>query len=196
MTFIDRNRLNISVAVISTMVAVALSVPPLRVVIERSMAWHMVFQMPMLVVSGWLSVRAMPSSFTMRRLDSFNQFGLTGFMLAQVIVAYWMLPSAIDRAVVLPPVDTIKIITLFLTGMLLRDAFTRAPGALQLFFMGYWVSMMCWLGFYFVTTDLRLCNAYSLQSQVSTGWGLLAIGVALGLAWVASMLVKKIAFGL
>lgn len=196
MMVIARARLTVGLAAVSTAVAVALSVPPLRSVIEQSMAWHMVFQMPLLVLSGWLTVRALPPRIAIRGLASFNQFGLTGFMAAQIVVAYWMLPSAIDRAVVLPSVDAIKLLTLFFTGMLLADAFKRAPSALQLFFMGYWVSMMCWLGIYFATTDLRLCNAYSLQSQVNTGWGLLALGAALGITWTVSMFSKKVTLSL
>ena len=186
-----------AVAAAALALAVPLSVPPLRVVIEQSMAWHMVFQMPLLVLTGWLAARALLPYFSMRAMRamrswaSFNQFGLTGFMAAQIIVAYWMLPSAIDRAVVLPAFDAAKLLTLFIAGMLLADAFKRAPAALQLFFMGYWVSMMAWLGIYFATTDLRLCNAYSLQSQINTGWGLLALGAALGIAWVVSMLKKN-----
>ena len=172
-------------ATLCTFVAVVLSVPPLRSVIEQSMAWHMVFQMPLLVLSGWLTFNALSGSKALQRLASlnrFNQFGLTGFMAAQVIVAYWMLPSAIDRAVVLPLVDALKLLTLFICGLLLAAAFKRAPTALQLFFIGYWVSMMAWLGIYFATSDLRLCNAYSLQSQVNTGWGLVALGLLLGVA--------------
>ena len=168
--------------------AVSLSVPPLRSVIEQSMAWHMVFQMPLLVLSGWLAMRALPPTNSLKRWYSFNHFGLTGLMASQIIVAYWMLPLAIDRAVVLPAVDAIKLLTLFISGALLADGFKRAPLVLQLFFMGYWVPMMAWLGIYLATTDLRLCNAYSLESQVQTGWGLLALGGALGIAWGASML--------
>jgi hypothetical protein len=119
------------------------------------------------------------------RLGQFNHFGLTGFMAAQVIIAYWMLPMAIDRALVQPLFDVIKLVTLFTSGILLADAFKRAPSVLQLFFMGYWVSMMCWLGVYFATTELRLCNAYSLQSQGITGTGLAVLGLLLGCAWLA-----------
>jgi hypothetical protein len=175
-------------ATLSAGFAAALSVPPLRSVIEQSMAWHMVFQMPLLVLAGALAYLALPPRFGSSRLaelNQFNHFGLTSFMAAQVIIAYWMLPMAIDRAVVHPPFDAIKLATLFTSGMLLAGAFKRAPSVLQLFFMGYWVSMMCWLGIYFATTDLRLCNAYSLQSQVATGWGLLALGLLLGVGWVA-----------
>ena len=177
-------------AAICAAVAVALSVP-LRSVIEQSMAWHMAFQMPLLVLSGWLMMRALPRNLHFSGWASFNNFGLTGFMAAQVILAYWMLPSSLDRAVVLPMFDAAKVITLLISGVLLADAFNRAPSVLQLFFMGYWVSMMAWLGIYFATTDLRLCNAYSLQSQINTGWGLLALGAALSVAWVVSVLKKS-----
>ena len=174
-------------ALFVTVVATVLSVHPLRIIIEQSMAWHMVFQMPLLVLGGWLAALALPRLVLLQRVAGFNAFGLTGFMAAQIIIAYWMLPLAIDRAVVLPLVDALKLITLFGSGMLLADAFRRAPAVLQLFFVGYWVSMMCWLGIYFATTDLRLCNAYSLQSQINTGWGLLMLGISLSIAWVASV---------
>jgi hypothetical protein len=183
-----KGRLLAGLAVSCAAIAVALSVPPLRSVIEQSMAWHMVFQMPLLVLAGALAYFALPPRFgsgPLANLSQFNHFGLTGFMAAQVIIAYWMLPMAIDRAVVQPPFDAIKLATLFASGVLLADAFKRAPSVLQLFFIGYWVSMMCWLGIYFATTDLRLCNAYSLQSQAATGWGLLVLGLLLGVVWVA-----------
>jgi len=168
----------------AALLALALSVPPLRSVIEQSMAWHMVFQMPLLVLAGALAARALPGLALPGKWPSFNLFGLTGFMAAQGIIAYWMLPSAIDRAVVNPGFDVFKLLTLFFSGILLRGAFQRAPLALQLFFIGYWVSMMCWLGIYFATTTLRLCNAYSLESQSATGWGLLALGLLLGIVWL------------
>ena len=186
-------------ATLCTFVAVVLSVPPLRSVIEQSMAWHMVFQMPLLVLSGWLTFNALSGSKLLQRLASlnpFNQFGLTGFMAAQVIVAYWMLPLTIDRAVVLPLVDALKLLTLFICGLLLAAAFERAPTALQLFFIGYWVSMMAWLGIYFATTDLRLCNAYSLQSQVNTGWGLVALGGVLGVVWLGNAWRRSVQFAI
>jgi hypothetical protein len=59
---------------------------------------------------------------------------------------------------------------------------------LQLFFIGYAVPMMIWLGLYFASVDLRLCNAYSLESQVRAGHGLAALALALGALWLAKML--------
>lgn len=176
------------------LLAVALSVPPLRMVIEQSMAWHMVFQMPLLVGAGALTSRAMPALGLNAKWGNFNLFGLTSFMAAQGVIAYWMLPSAIDRAVINPEFDLLKLLTMFISGMLLREAFRRAPIALQLFFMGYWVSMMCWLGIYFATADLRLCNAYSRESQIVTGWGLLTLGLLLGIVWLGQAWRKTIKY--
>ncbi|GAA4011742.1 hypothetical protein [Actimicrobium antarcticum] len=171
-------------AISITVTAIALSFAPLRFLIEQSMVWHMAVQMPLLVLAGWLVMRAMSRWRTLHWLAPWNRYGLTGFITALVILAYWMLPLAIDRAVVLPSADLLKLLTLFLAGLLLQHSFACSPAALQLFFVGYLVSMMTWLGSYFVTTDLRLCNAYSLATQVRTGWGIAAIGIGLGALWV------------
>jgi hypothetical protein len=37
------------------------------------------------------------------------------------------------------------------------------------------------------STDLRLCNAYSLESQLRAGWGLVLLAAALGLGWAYSV---------
>ena len=169
-------------------VSVALSAPPLRSLIEQSMLWHMVIQMPMLVIGGWLAMGAIRNTAVPAAMAAWNRYGLTGFIAAQAIAAYWMLPLAIDRAVVLPAVDGAKLVTLLACGALLRHSVDRAPAVLQLFFIGYAVPMMIWLGLYFASVDLRLCNAYSLESQVRAGYGLAVLAFALGALWLLKML--------
>ena len=183
-----------SAALVVTLLAVALSVPPLRRLIEQSMVWHMVVQMPLLALGGWLIMSA-----AQRRqrpalagwavgLGAWNRYGLTGFIAALMVFAYWMLPLTLDRAVVLPTADALKVSSLLAAGALLRHSFSHSPAVLQLFFMGSAVPMAMWLGSYFATTDLRLCNAYSLQSQVNTGWGLAALAGALGAVWLLGVI--------
>jgi hypothetical protein len=167
-------------AAVATVAALALSLPPGRLLIEQSMAWHMLVQMPLLVLAGWWSMAAWAPAFGQR----INRYGLTGFMLAQCILAYWMLPAMIDRAVVLPATDALKLASLWLAGAALRQGFRQAPLTVQVFFVGYGLPMMAWLGVYLASTDLRLCNAYSLASQLNTGQGLVALSAALGLVWV------------
>jgi len=161
----------------------ALSVPPWRSLIEQSMVWHMVIQMPMLVGGGWLLAGSGIQAPKMQRFADWNRFGLTGFIASQLIAAYWMLPLAIDRAVVLPRTDVFKLVSLLACGALLKASFGRSPAVLQLFFVGYAVSMLSAAGVFLASTDRRLCNAYSLDSQWNAGSSVVALGVALGCAW-------------
>lgn len=175
----------IAVAVCS--LSVALSAPPLRSLIEQSMLWHMVIQMPMLVLGGWLVMGAIRNTALPAAMAAWNRYGLTGFIAAQAVTAYWMLPLAIDRAVVLPAADGAKLVTLLACGALLRHSVDRAPAVLQLFFIGYALPMMIWLGLYFASIDLRLCNAYSLESQVRAGQGLAILAFTLGALWLVKL---------
>jgi len=141
------------------MIAVGLSVPPFRTIIEQSMFMQMVIQIPLLFIGGaWLNSFSFTKKIS-QNMASWNVFGLTGFMLAQTILIYWMLPISIDRAVVIPLVDVAKVLTMMIAGFLVGDALQKSPAALQLFFIGYFSAMMIWLGMYFIFTDLRLCNA-------------------------------------
>jgi len=171
-------------------VAVALSVAPMRSLIEQSMVWHMVVQMPLLVFGGWLAMRAALRTAAWPWLDECNRYGLTGLIAVQAVVAYWMLPLAIDRAVVLPQFDLLKVATLWAGGALLRHSAERAPVVLQLFFVGTTVSMLVWLGTFFASTELRLCNAYSLQTQVLAGQGTVGLGVTIGAIWLLRTLTR------
>lgn len=170
-------------AVSGALAALALSLPPGRTLIEQSMVWHMLVQMPLLVAAGWWAAGA----WAPRLGERWNRYGLTGFMLAQCITAYWMVPALIDRAVVLPEADAGKLASLWLAGVALRQGFVQAPLPVQLFFAGYGLPMLAWLGFYLASTDMRLCNAYSLESQLRAGQGLVVLAAVLGTAWILGL---------
>lgn len=160
-----------------------LSVTPFRALIEQSMFVQMVVQMPLLFVGGFLLTRLRWVQCVLQGGASWNVYGLTGLMLAQTILVYWMLPISIDRAIVIPWVDGLKIVSMIIAGVFVGDALRRSPATLQLFFMGYFAAMTIWLGIYFIVTQTRLCNAYSLNSQRWTGYGLLLISLLVVGAW-------------
>ena len=199
---------NFLLTVLVSLCSIGLSVPPLRMLIEQSMLWHMAIQMPLLILTGWLLMASgspLPVARASRRANQqtpmqintqinpqaseWNVYGLTGFVFSFITITYWMLPSAIDRAVVLPSADMMKLMSLLACGASLRHSSVRAPALIQLFFLGNFLAMMLWLGSYFLQTDLRLCNAYSLQSQINTGWSLIAWGLGIGISWVARQLI-------
>lgn len=198
----NHNRLVLAMLV--SLCSIGLSVPPFRNLIEQSMLWHMAIQMPLLILAGCLlmaSAFPAPTTATVEQTtqqsqlpsnaqgSEWNVYGLTGFVFSFITITYWMLPSAIDRAVVLPSADVLKLLSLLACGASLRHSSVRAPALIQLFFLGNFLAMMLWLGSYFLQTDLRLCNAYSLQSQINTGWGLIAWGLGIGIFWVARQLI-------
>lgn len=178
-----------ALAIAITLAAVTLSLPPLRHLIEQSMTWHMVVQMPLLMLAGWVFAHlvALPARrfLQLSKAPSWNQFGLTGGVTTLVVLVYWMLPSSIDRALVVPRVDAFKVVSLWSCGVLLRHCAERAPWLVQLFFIGTVLPMLVWAGLYFASTDLRLCNAYSLDSQIAAGRSLVGLAVALAVWWAA-----------
>lgn len=182
------SRLRGALALMGLAVSVAMSLPPGRRLIEQSMVWHMAVQVPLLMAAGWLSMGAMSQARAWRWTADWNRYGLTGLLAAQVVLAYWMLPSAIDRAVVSPLADVLKVTTLLACGALLQSSVWRAPAVLQLFIVGSAVPMTVWLGVYFATTDRRLCNAYTLASQTTAGICIAVWGVAVATAWVVVVL--------
>lgn len=174
-----------------TAAGVLLSLPPLRMLIEQSMFWHMLIQMPLLILGGYLTFDAARAGGLFGGARRINVFGLTGFMLASLIMAYWMIPSSIDRALVMPGADACKIASLLLAGAALRDSFARSLPLVEIFFVGYTLPMVVWLGVYFASTDVRLCNAYSLDTQRASGIGLSVLGAGLCIAWLASLSLRQ-----
>jgi hypothetical protein len=172
-----------SLGVAIAALAAALSLPPLRSLIEQGMAWHMAVQMPLLVIAGALAARPRQPQ-GQPCTERWDAYGLTRFMAAQAILVYWMLPVSVDRAVVLPWVDAAKIVSLIGAGALLGTALARSTTVVQMFFTGYAASMLVTAGMTLALSDNRLCNAYSLDSQLRAGAATAAWGVALAVAWL------------
>jgi hypothetical protein len=166
-------------------VAIGLSFHPARQLIERSMFWHMAIQMPLLLLTGWFVAQRNAGVFKNRVIHYLNYEGITGMLIASFILAYWMLPLTIDQAVISYSADLTKIASLIFSGFLLQNAFAVSNRMVQLFFLGYSLAMLAGLGIYFITTDLRLCNAYSLESQILTGKALCFMSSTIGFGWLS-----------
>ncbi|KFN45393.1 hypothetical protein N790_10050 [Arenimonas malthae CC-JY-1] len=146
------------------------------------MALHMLVQIPLLVLAGhWLSA-VLPARFR-QTLQSFNAHGVSGWVLASLALAFWMLPRALDAAVATPWIDAAKFSVLLLAGAALRGSWAASRPVIQLFFIGNWAWMTATVGLLYVEAPQRLCNAYLLGDQATTGYGLIAAAVLLPLLW-------------
>jgi hypothetical protein len=169
--------------------AVFLSLWPLRAAIIENMFWHMNIQIPLLIAAGLIS--KIPASVFFQNLSRFNAYGLNSFIASQVILAFWMLPISIDRAIIHWEYDLAKIISLIACGWLIQVSFKRTTVVIEVFFVGYFLAMMLWVGFYYIQSDVRLCNVYTQDSQQYAGGGLMVFAVALSFIWIISKLYKK-----
>lgn len=169
--------------------AICLSLWPLRAIIIEDMLWHMNIQIPLLIAVGVIG--KIPASVLFKTLSRFNIYGLNSFIVSQVILAFWMLPISIDRAIIHWEYDLLKIISLIVCGWLIQLSFKKTTVVIEVFFVGYFLAMMLWVGLYYIQSDARLCNVYSQDSQQYAGGGLMFFAIVLSLVWVISKLKKN-----
>jgi hypothetical protein len=148
--------------------------------LEASMLRHMLLQLPLLGVAGWLLAARWP---VVRRAAVFDEHGVTILTALLFVSAYWMVPRALELSLNDGPVDAAKFASLLAIGALLPGALTRANTVIQLFFLGNFCAMTAIAGMLYQDLPQRLCNAYLLDDQVTTGVALVASSVAVALVW-------------
>lgn len=156
------------------LLAIAPSLPALRFLLASSMMFHMLIQLPMLIVAGYLLSTAYQPKFFQYSLYQY----LSCWLWILLAGMFWMLPISLDKALLNPYWDLFKILTLLVSGVLLRPALA-SPKILSLFFIGSTVMMLFFIGYFYQDSDLRLCNSYLLESQKTAGIGLIFLAFAI-----------------
>jgi len=153
--------------------------------LEADMARHMLVEFPLLVGAGVVLARFAP-----RRIDAtierFDTYGLTGWLAASLVLAFWMIPAALDAAVASAGLNAVKIASLVAAGFLLHGAMRRSPRTLEAFFVGNFTWMAATVGLVYQEADSRLCLAYLVDAQQRAGSGLVVLAVAVLVAWFAA----------
>jgi hypothetical protein len=161
---------------------VLVSAPPLRGLFESRMTLHMLLQIPALALAGYLLAASLPVA-ARRWLQRCNAHGLSGWTYASLALAFWMLPRALDEAVESPAVAGAKLLVVLAAGLAIRLSLQASALVVQLFFLGNWAWMTATAGLLYVETPLRLCNAYLLDDQALTGYGLIVQALAVPMLW-------------
>lgn len=160
-----------------------LALPPIQDFLEQSMVTHMLIQIPMLVVIGWMTGKVLPVNWK-SRIASWNRWGITGMALVIVIMAYWMLPRSLDAAVSEWQFELVKFITIPLMGISLNLSWALLnPIAQGVFKLEFWATFMR-LGWLYLELPDRLCANYLLSDQRILGQLLLLGGSAWAITWV------------
>lgn len=151
--------------------------PALRQGLESSMALHMLLEFPLLFLAGWAAQGRM-SDRCWQRLD---WRGLAGSTLLLAVSAFWMIPAALDLALLDGRVAAAKYLSWWLAGAAMAGSWQRLDPMVALFMGGNLAWMMATAGLLYQSSTQRLCVNYLQDEQVWSGAGLIAGALTLGL---------------
>jgi hypothetical protein len=168
----------------------ALAAPPLPGWLESSMMLHMLVQLPLLALAGWLAgqawLRSRPGGVASRLLagvQSFNAGGATGLIAASFVMLLWMLPRFLDLARLDAPADALKFVTVSLAGLAVALSWPRLPVIARAVVHLEVIATAARFGWGYLAADQRLCLVYLADDQQLTGVLLLYLGAAYAV-WV------------
>ena len=171
----------------------------LRHALTALMSLHMLVQIPLLVLAGLFAeqawhrfhagaVTAVGRSAAPSVRWSWNAYGLPGLLLVSLIGACWMIPKALDDALVDWRVAAFKYIGLPVCGWVLRASLRESNVVVKLFFLGNFCWMSAIVGIEYMDEPIRLCNAYLQDDQDWSGRGLIALAIILPSCWLLAEL--------
>ncbi|WP_394780248.1 hypothetical protein [Undibacterium sp.] len=153
--------------------------------LERSMLLHMMAQLPLLFLCGALLAQAavLSGATFFNRLRIYDQNGVAGLFALLFISAYWMIPRALEECLTMPMAEFSKFVSLIALGAVLPGSLKRANWIIQVFFLGNFCSMTAIVGMLYQDMPQRLCNAYLLDDQSTTGMGLVTASLLVAACW-------------
>lgn len=162
---------------------VVLALPPVRNELESTLIGHMVIQLPLLILCGWILGQALGP--IRKQEEACNRYGLTGLLLALFTLAFWLLPRSLDSALLEPAYETAKFVTLpLLAGVPLARSWPRLAAVFRWFLLANIIPMLVVMGWLYEQSPVRLCNNYLMDQQLLLARALWAIAGALALLWI------------
>ncbi len=151
--------------------------------LEASMARHMGLEFPLLFGIGWLTAWAAGSRLV-RFIEPWNAKGLTALAVTALVTAFWMLPAALDLAVLNKGVALAKVISWIVAGMLMGVSWRSAGVVIQAFFLFNWCWMTVAVGLIYQQAPQQLCSVYLVDDQWNAGASMIFWAVAVFVLWV------------
>ncbi len=158
--------------------ALLVGMPAVRGWLESRMSLHMAVELPVLLACGWLIAGTLKKRSAM--LEPIDDGGLLAATTASCVLAFWMVPAALDRAILEPGVALLKYGMWVGAGALLQSAHLRVTPVIQSFFLGNAAWMTITAGLLYLDAEQQLCVNYLIDDQQATGWSLVCWGTALG----------------
>lgn len=164
-----------------------LALPPSRAWLEASLLGHVLVQMPLLAVSGWLFGGAFAFRFD-NAMGQWNRGGGAGLLLTIFTALFWMLPRSVDSAVQHAGYEALKFASVPCAGAALALSLQRTHALARGVLKANLVSMLGVLAWLYTASPVRLCNSYLRSDQEMLGAGMAFLAVALSINWGAGLL--------
>jgi hypothetical protein len=154
--------------------------------LEHTMARHMGLELPGLFILGWFAA-ACAGPRLARALESWNANGLPGLLFGLCVTGFWMLPAALDRAVLDDGMAIAKVASLVAAGFLAGASWPGTGWIIQAFFVLNWFWMTLAAGLLYQDAPQQLCSVYLADQQAGAGRAVVAWAGVGFCAWLAHM---------
>lgn len=151
--------------------------------LEHTMARHMAIELPLLIATGWLAARCMGARWR-HWLAPWNANGLTAFSAALLVTGFWMLPIALDRAVLDITTSLLKVLSLIAVGAALGACWRSTGIVVQAFFVLNWAGMNLAVGLLYQDAPQQLCSVYLSDQQAVAGSAMVGWALAILALWL------------
>src|SRR5690625_2853058 len=138
---------------------------------------HMLVQIPLLILVSLFMGEYVRSKFQ-RLFNKWNENGIPGILLVYIVTMYWMIPRAMDEAILLYSIELFKFISLpFLVGIVLYDSWPKLTALAKGFIVFNYIPMFGMMAWLYIDSPIQVCNNYLESEQKMLGWGFLFITV-------------------
>jgi hypothetical protein len=142
-----------------------------REFVEGSMVLHMALQFPLLLLAGacaaLLLARCRPALAA--AWARFDRDGLLGCVALSGVAGLWMVPAALDAALLDPAMAVWKYTSWCFAGWCVALAWPGMATAMRVFLLGNLAWMSFSVGLLYAETEQRLCVSYRFDEQAWTG---------------------------
>jgi hypothetical protein len=148
--------------------------------LEQTMARHMGLELPALLLLGCFAAASAGNSLS-RAIAPWNVNGVPGLFFALSVTGFWMVPAALDAAVLHVGMAMVKVGSLIAAGALLRASWSSAGLIIQTFFVLNWFWMTLAGGLLYQEAPQQLCSVYLVDQQSQAGravviWAMAGLG--------------------
>lgn len=158
-----------------------------RAPLEARLVTHLLVLFPLLLAAGALLAGPRPPP----ALGPWNRGGATGLALAVAILAFWMLPRAIDASLVDGRYELAKLASLPLAGAALAWSLTAVPWLARQLLAAQAIAMAAAIGWLYSALPERLCLRYPRSDQDELGLALLFLSTGAFFCWLLGLLVGR-----